>query len=607
MKKTALHILPAGLALLFFSAPASAQLHENVAVEGIYEPVVIETEKIGVYPQAIKFELPSINLDIEDQGIVTDFKPSLLAMGITGWRTQSTDKPQKGYLDLNLGSWLNSNISAGYRAIDNDINTLNLALQFNSTSLSKTSVLPEDLKALSNRYLYDGKFSLGWNHRVNENRLLRTDFMYRLGHFDYFGCTATAGTPLADRKAPAQTLNELQFGMNYLVSPNRAGGWHLGADIRYFGYNSLYPVDFWNAPHISGGRETEIDIHAGYNMPLKGGSRLELNAEGNLLLYGSGKNLPDGLRKNSSYGIISLMPAYRYSNNTFNLKLGAVVDLAINADGSSANKHYPFFHIAPDVKADLRAGLFGMHAGITGGTGLMTLAYREKLDYYQMPYLSTTCPTYTPFNGEISFSIGPASGFTAEAGVGYDVTQHTPIGGWYQMMLGGYSRAASGLASIQGTPVFDYSTRGINLRGVRIKAGLHYILNPIFEASAVMNYSPQNGEKGIFNGYDRSRWTIDVQASCSPVSKLRIDLAYHYRGVRTIYTYMLPDLPGGEETLQGVRLPDITDLNAAITYSFTDNFNVYLRASNLLNRRIELLPAVQTQGIVFSGGFDVRF
>ena len=582
-----------------------AQMNENVAVEGRYEPIVIETERINIYPTAVKFELPRVDLKEEMKGIVSDFQPSLLTMGFTGWRTGRTPVAQKGYVDFNLGSWLNSNLSAGYRAVADDRNTLDVALQFNSTSLSKAGDLPAGLSPMSKRYLYDGTLSLGWKHKLAESKFLSAGFDYRLAHFDYYGSTLPDASPLIGSAAPKQSLNALSLNFGIKDSPTFTRGWKAGLGLKYFGYNSLYPINYLTSPHISGGRETQLELDGGYTFPLRGASSLAIDADLNLVFYAGSRNLPEPFFKHPTYGMLTIRPAYLLSRSNFDFRLGAVVDMTFNAEGNMAGSKYSLFHFAPDLLMNVRAGKVGMHLGMTGGSQLMTLSRKEQWDYYQMPYLFSTQPTYTPFDAEIGFSFGPFSGFSADISGGYDVTLHTPVGGWYQVMLGGYS---SGLADVEkaGTPLFDLSRQGIDLHGAKVKLALDYSGSDIFHASFFASYTPQKNKKGIFNGYDRSRWIMDITAGVRPLKKLKIDLSYTYKGVRTIYTYLKP-VTGAEETLQGMRLPDLTDLKAAVTYSVSDNLHIYCRAANLLNRKVDYLPGLPTQGITFCGGFDLIF
>ena len=88
------------------------------------------------------------------------------------------------------------------------------------------------------------------------------------------------------------------------------------------------------------------------------------------------------------------------------------------------------------------------------------------------------------------------------------------------------------------------------------------------------------------------------------MKRLALEVGYGYRGVRNCYA-----LVAGESglSLTGWRLPDITDLNAKVTFSLLKNLDIYCKGENLINRHVDLLPGIQSEGIVISGGFYLEF
>ena len=601
------YILIFALLLSLGRASVSAQLNENVAVEGRFEPVVIETERINIYPSGVRFEMPAANLREETRGVVTPFRPSLLTMGFSGWETSFRPTGRKGYIDFNLGSWLNSGLSAGYRPLCDSVNVVDLALRFNSTSLYKVNGLPKELISMSKRYLYDGTLSASWNRRLPAGRLLNAGVAYRLARFDYYGSALWHDSPFIGTPAPAQTVNDLKVNLGLDDSPALPGGWHAALGAGYFGYNALYGENFLNNAHISGQRETEISLEGGYRIPVGGNNTVIIDGDAKLLLYAGNDWLKQRFPDVGNYGNITLKPAFQYGRNDFNLRLGAVVDVTVNATGDTPGTKYSLLHFAPDIKMNVKRDRMGFRIGLTGGSRLMTLAGKEQLDYYQAPYLTSTQPMYTPLDAEAGLSIGPFAGFTADVSGGYNITLHTPVGGWYQTLLGGYSESLEEAAVI-GSPIFDTLNRGVNLHGAKLKASLNYAYSTIFSASGSLSYTPQNGKTGYFNGYDRPKWIVDASIAVRPVRKLKIDLGYTLKGERTIYNYYIqPSADGSEVALIGIRLPNFSDLRAGVTYSFSDRLHVYCRAANLLNRHVEILPALQSQGVTVCGGFDLIF
>ena len=148
-----------------------------------------------------------------------------------------------------------------------------------------------------------------------------------------------------------------------------------------------------------------------------------------------------------------------------------------------------------------------------------------------------------------------------------------------------------------------------NLHGYSLRANIDYDLGNLFKISAKGSYQPQKGTKGYFNGYDRPRWVAGVTAQTNPITPLKLTLAYNYRGVRNAYIYgsYRNDKGFDEQVLTACRLRDVTSLDFGASWSFTDAFSLWLQADNLLNRKIEMLPGLPSQGITFAGGLSVLF
>lgn len=120
-----------------------AQLSGSVNVQGEYEPLVIETERLNAFPQGYRFELPAANLSYEYTGVVTDFRPDLLTMGVTGRLTDWPWKKRRGFIDLNLGSYLDSRLHAGYYILADSTNTLLADVKFRSTAYRDSYAIPD--------------------------------------------------------------------------------------------------------------------------------------------------------------------------------------------------------------------------------------------------------------------------------------------------------------------------------------------------------------------------------------------------------------------------------------------------------------------------------
>ncbi|MDE6299725.1 MAG: hypothetical protein K2M10_08800 [Muribaculaceae bacterium] len=588
--------------------PLCAQLHEEINVQGKYVPEVIRIDRVNAFPKAADYTLPAVRLNYESGGVAAGFSPSLMPLPATGWNATRQTDTSRGYLEAGAGSWLNSTLSAGYRAIDTPATVLGVRLQHNSASLWKPhlSQATADVK----QWRYDEALGVYASHLFDRLGRLDAAIDYHVGVFDYYGFMnplASAGEKL---NAPTQTLNDLSVKVDW-TSAGRpdALSYYLSGRVRHFAFRSLpFPAGM-NGESAKGNRETDLGFAGGVRMPWENGSSIGIDARLDLLFYAETPDRPD------NYALGTLTPYYRFTRGLLDVKLGADIDLAVRA-GNPGNR-YSFFHVAPEVKFAIQSGGVGLWLNATGGSRLNTLASLHEYDYYMMPALATTTPTYTPLDASVGVNLGPFGGFSLGVEGGFSVSRHVPLGGWYQawMNYDGAPLPAMGdvLPPQGGRMLYSLDTEGINLHGFRVGVRMAYEPVRFLSLKASGSYQPQSGEKGFFNGYDRPRIIAKAEATVRPLSNLSVTLGYDYRGVRTIYARMEENLPPvilngeGQERLVGMRLPDLCLLNLSASWAFTPRFSVWVQADNLLNRRVEVLPCLPASGMVLTGGVKLLF
>ena len=130
------------------------------------------------------------------------------------------------------------------------------------------------------------------------------------------------------------------------------------------------------------------------------------------------------------------------------------------------------------VKFALQTGQVGLFLNILGGSRLNTLASLHQYDYYMMPALTSTTPTYTPLDASLGVNLGPFSGFSLGIEARYRVSKNVPLGGWYQAWLDYGSASMPGMdkteTSAKGNVLYSLDSDGINLHGGSIAAKIAY-------------------------------------------------------------------------------------------------------------------------------------
>lgn len=625
------HYIPL-LLIAAASLPAAAQYDQDINVEGKYVPEIINHDRIGLFPRPVRFPLEKSTLDYSLSGVNADFHPQLVPISATGWNASRQWSNHRGYVELGLGSWLESTLSAGYRIIDSRESALGVRLQHNSTSLWKPNVAPE--MSDTRMWRYDEAVGVYGHHTFGDKGRLDAALDYHIGNFNYYGYIPISlnpsdliGTQSASDapSAPSQTLNDIAARVAW-HSPASLDNicWNAGASVRYFGYRSLYfngrddASSAYGLFRLPASRETSVGLDAGILFPTSTKSALGIDLDASLVTYADNSGdtgtsplfrLPS---QPDSYGMVSLTPFYRFTRSRLNIRIGAQIDLAFNA-GPEADR-YSTFHIAPSVKLDYNAGPVSFYLHALGGSRLNTLAANCELDYYQNPAVYSTTPVYSPIDSRLGVTFGPFSGFHAGFDVAYRISRGQHLGGCYQLMLNhaGFDPEAYGLpSSIDGKAIaYDFTpdTR-LNLHGLSVGLNLGYDAGRYFRINAEGRYQRQNGKTGYFNGYDRPEWTADVTAESNPWSTLRLRLGYSLRAMRMmpVAAWFADTTPLNGTFLVTDRLPNTSMLNFGASYGITDNFDVWIQADNLLCRRNVYMPGLEEPGLRLAAGVGFRF
>lgn len=573
------------------AANAVAQLNEQISVDGRYIPEIITVDKIYSFPARPALTMKSTPLEFDLDGVITDYPPQALTMPALAWGARRTDKHHRGYVSLSLGSWLNSDLSAGYRFADSPGLTAGIWLQGNSTSLWKPE-LSHGQKADKARKRYDYTLGTYASRRFDGKGLLSADLAWRTAYFNYYAIEERH-YDLYQPSMPTQTLNDVTARVSWKSSTANRFPWEAAMEYHGFHYRDFAmlfnAVPFDMLLRTRGSRENRFTLSGGINNRLEAASVFGLDADASLLIYKGGVDSNDryyNLYSPRNYGMVRLRPFWRMSSPGFGLKVGFEATMTFNARGRYETGRYGVFHISPDVRADFTGNGASVFIHMTGGTRLNTLASLSQLDYYQDPALVTTIPTYSPLDARAGISIGPFSGFSATLEGRYAVERDTPLGGWYTHLLNGNSPFMPGQESVS-----------MSLHGGSVAFSMAYTYGNRLSIKSRFDWQPQKGTIGIFNGYDRPRFTASASLAGRPVRPLSLEIEWNLRACRNIYSY----------SHKPYALPNISTLNFGAVWSVTDAVAVSARALNLLNRKETILPSLPCEGITFTAGLQIIF
>lgn len=586
------------LGALAGTLPAIAQYDQKIEVEGKYVPEIIQMEKISLFPHPVKLTADKSELQYSTSGVAVDFAPTGVPQPATGWRDTHIFSRQRGYIDLGLGLWLNSTLSAGYRFIDDDKSLLGIRLQHNSTSLFKPKDMPHRM------WRYDESIGVYGRHQFDEKGTLNASANYHIGNFNYYGLTGPEDF--------RQTLNDLgvRIGWN---SPDTADNisYRVNAGMRYFGYRAAYmrdrffnnasgepqPTEFTKLP---GSRESDIWLSGNLSIPTSGKSAIGLDLDAHALVYNNPAKNTELKTTNAycapDYGILSLTPYYRFSIHKLNLKLGAKVDLAFNSRNQFGK--YSVFHIAPQVMADYNAGPASLYLHLLGGSRLHTMASQYELCYWASPIQGDNTPVYVPLDAKFGAGFGSFAGFNFGAEIAFRISRGEYTGGWYTEMLNNPSAAL-------------FYRR--NMAGISVGIHAGYDAGRWLNIKAESHYQPQRGSSSYFNGYDMPRWIVAASAETNPWKSLKFKVGFEFRGKRSMqmldYRWYRVDhqYASIKDYTSTIGLRNIANLSFSASYGISKNVSVWLQTDNLLNQQRDLYASLPAQGITAELGLSWIF
>lgn len=490
----------------------------------------------------------------------------------------------------NVGAWLQYNGAswhqhtsqiAGYDGTDartsDRYNNFRIGVDgdfgFNGGTLSASLNFMADARRLPNianeydRTATDVDFDVAWNGKVGKN-------IYRIGadiaHFGY------------GKKLPAQKMSYF-YDSNDTDhrNDNALNETTFGFDL---GYRRLWESHSWG-----------IDIDGELQSINRNGTFapgiVTDDATGNIapgILYHTG----DG----DTRGFVRLRPSYRLNLDKFNLELGLNMPIGIG-DGTDT-------YLMPEVKAQYAPSSKCAIWTIAKGDAVPnTLAQMWQANPWLQGNVSYAHSTY--YDWTIGITFGPVKGFSAELWAGL-----TGADNWYGngIVFAGDTRGLDlrpGTTDYSNTPAFDI----MEMRdfdgahgGLRLAYNWRDIVN--ISASAEIA-SHDKGDGGYYQWRDRALAVIGVDLTVKPISPLQIDLNWQWRTGRraNMYTaniFTLTDYPLNLAywDITTVSLHNISNLHLRASYALTPVFTIFADLDNLLCRRWNITPQIQSPGII---------
>jgi hypothetical protein len=612
-------------AAILITASASAQtsgdekkdLNKVITLEREFDPVKKEVVKKTVLPQEIKKSTKeAVAPQFSDWTVPALVPVDIPTMLPYGYRTLHNFSNQRGYLTVGMGTCLNTLVNAGYRITDKDNEKLGVWLQHNSTWLGKnTSKLIEQPSQRQKQRFNDNLLGVGWSKELTkgtlgvDGRLHFDSFNYYGGFSDYLKNNKTA---FVEARVDGKWESDYKFNDELIE-------YEANATIDYAGYDKSH------LEGISGAKEFWLgaSIEGEYNLEKIGNVGLLFGAD---VMNLRRHNIVNNIANDKTYGMLTLNPYYKYSNDIFTAKAGAVINFSFN-DGTAVR-------FAPDVDLNFKIikGL-NLFAQATGGKEINHLGGMHD-DYRYNDPLAGYSNTYIPFDGRVGVNVGPFVGFSGKLYFGYgfetgclDAVIPAANSGIYKEVLDEQNPIPDG----PGSPYKDFNQYAATIymmtkfKGAYVGAELAYKYRSLAEAKVQFMYAPQTDDEYVegmrYSGYalgnDGPSTLFNLDVKVWPIKPLMVTAGLSCRLNRCVMTrewVVVPEidedgtvLEPGKYDIDWLDLNDVVDLHVGARYSFSHIFSVWAQASNLLCKQWDIMPGHGAQKIGLMGGISLNF
>lgn len=569
--------------------PTSAQsLKKEINVRHESAPERIDSRRLPINPLVTLPQSKAQNLRYSSRDVSIDIPETVTTLAPASYGDTLPSSPFRGYASLGFMAAYNLNFSAGYRLFDTDRTRLNAWLQYNGTAYR-----PDALAEYVRRHTATVGANL--HHAVGRESYVDASLDYTFARYNALPIDVTTD------RLTYQTVHRLNASA--LWSVNRAdffGG--LGVGFSRFSYSDQLPY----IGGIMGGNdglpavasENIVRVLATLGEIAGDSQRLGIDMDLSVVCNSPSSTISwcwpswmndmalsiNGGRDAWKHGLATFAPYYRFSVNSFDLNLGALVQLTINSGKA--------FHIAPNASATWRPVTdFNLYVKAGGGEVQNTLASLYDVTPYSTSLLNYG-NSHVPLTAEAGFTIGPWRG----GYVGLSAT---------------YARANDWLMPATGPDGYPGTWfQPVNMRGYKIAVSAGYTYRSLLALTLRGEIAPQKYDSGYYLWRDRARYVVDAGVTVTPIRPLDITLGWTFRGRRSqavVWGDRTSTLD--EPLLQSRLLPlgSLSDLHLSANYRFNARWSAFASASNLLNRNYTLIGLMPGQGITGLVGANYNF
>lgn len=545
-----------------FSSAAAQDMTTEITVDRTIVPRKQEASPLpSVVPSLLPSDRRPAALSLTEYTVPVSICPIASPSMAPAFTGIASRYPYRGYAWAGYFPAYNLGIGAGYSIVNSPKTHLGVAAQFNGFSYNSTSAAGEKGTAKNNTIAMQADFS----HTFSRAAELGAQVEYTHG---------SMGLPELMSAPISQKLNDFKARLTL------GGRFGSSAGYAFKAYASNFSLTdgcvFAAQPGLSvsapseGLYGAEASLEAGKGVA---SFRLGIGADFHHRSGSEWRNERIQAVAHENSAIFSIDPSVGAKIDALTVRLGADIDISTGTDDKK-------FNVAPSLLVSWApSASFSAYATVEGGRSFSTLSRVRDYSPFALSLVSYDA-VFTPVAGRAGFVAGPFHGASLQVYGRYACTRNAPM---------------MALASAYKLPAF----LPVGVSGWGAGASLEW-KHSIIDVEAHAEVLANGYSSAFIDVPDRARLLAGASVSVRPVEKLTAGAAWQLRAGRRYY--ILSDAYPAE-----AAMGNISDLSVNARYSITPAFDVWARVENLLNRRVDLIPGLQTQGVNGLVGVMLRF
>ncbi len=539
------YLLIATLPTLLATQPVVAQtevvldtLVREIVIENEYTPIVQEASKINQLPAVETPTIEKSHINYSSWATPLSLSPQKEQLGATPFETTKAFSTERGYLDLAMGNYWNTAATAGYRVLDNPIDSLAIWLKHNGTygKLNFVGTEKETTQRINNNQIDAAyrRLFVPFDLHVNAN------YAYNL--FNYYGYNGSGDAPL-------QQVNQLGVEAGIVSSPTLHYNYTL-----FVGYN-MYSNDIGVTDYNKGVGENHIWADIQLGAQLNELFDLGVDVRYDQLLYN------ESIYEIANYGMFTANPYITGKSGDMRIRAGIIANLSFN--------NQEFFNIAPDLSFEWEfAPSYLVTATAKGGKKLNTMQQMAQECLYMNPEIVAP-NSYTPIDAKLAISTNALPSFWLELYGGYCWTKNAAV-----------AAVQPSTTNLYYTGVVAYEATNINYWQAGATAKYRY--NSLLEATVDVHTNICN------ISYMHTLPKLEARAALlvRPLQRLSVEASYYLAMDRE--AYVLNDAI--------YSMDDVHNLQLTANYAITKKIDINLQLNNLLFQEYDVWYGMPAQG-----------